>query len=82
MITKEQLKEKTIELLNNAHEEMVEKIDKAINSGCMDLENADNNYLLPKILVSALLKDMVFQYKPMGDTKKAEKEILNIYSLL
>lgn len=84
MITKRQLKAKTKELIKNSTKHMVENIDKAIASGAIDLNSYEDNYILPKILLCALLKEEMHQYKPLGDDRKKtmQKEIDNIYSLL
>ena len=80
MITKRQLKAKTKELIKNS----TKHIDKAIASGAIDLNSYEDNYILPKILLCALLKEEMHQYKPLGDDKKKtmQKEIDNIHSLL
>ncbi len=57
-------------------------IGKAIASGCMDIKGAENNYLLPKYLLSAIYREMSRQYAPLHADSKTKKEIDNIYTHL
>ena len=74
MITKRQLKTKTKELIKNSSKSMVENIDKAMASGAIDLNSYEDNYILPKILLCALLKEELHQYKPLGDDAKKKMQ--------
>ncbi len=79
-MTKNQLKAKTKEMLRSDLKEAYKLIDKAIVSGCMDIEGADNNYLLPKVLLNAIYKQHIWQRKPLH--KDETKQIDNIYRFL
>lgn len=80
---KEALKEKTIQLISDITASMVNNIDKAIESGSMDIENAEDNFILPKKLILALLKEEMEKTKPYHYDKKKlkmfEKEVENIW---
>jgi hypothetical protein len=45
----------------------------------MDIENAENNYRLPKNLLSAIYKEMSRQYMPLNSNKGEHKNCENIY---
>ncbi len=80
MITKEELIQKINELIKPNNSEMLGKIDIILNSNCIDLDDYDNNYLLPKIIFTALLIDASEKYEPFG--KEAKKEVRNILKFL
>ncbi len=80
----EDLKNRTKELLEDAFECALGKIDHAINSGGMNVEDAEDNYLLPKILAKALLQDAANSIaEPVGHRKKVfRREVDKIYALI
>lgn len=65
-ITKEQLNQKTHELLEEAVKTVKKKVEQAINSGALlPLDDYDNDYQLPKIIAYVILKDAAWQMKPL-----------------
>ena len=80
-MTKTELKKKTNALIKDAIKGMRKNIDKAILSGSMDIKGADDNYILPKTLLLALLQEEVNQFDGHGTDfyKKVKKESKNIY---
>ena len=75
---KDILKQRTEEILDNIINELKEKIDHVINSGCMDVDGAEDNYFLPKALASALLREGENLIgKPLGHEKRIFDEIVN-----
>jgi len=78
-MTTKQLKSKVMACIRNDKALIEKKIEKAIKSGCMDIDGAENNFILPKRLLSAIYKEMSFQYFPLSDQKEAKKEVENIY---
>lgn len=63
-------------MLNNSYKIMVENIQKALNSGAIDIENWDENInpmILPKSIVTAILENESTQYLCEGTC--FEKEI-------
>lgn len=78
-MTKAQLKKKINECLRDDKNHIQKYIDRAINSGCIDIEGAENNYLLAKIILSAVYKEMSRQYSPMDYNKQGKKDVENIY---
>ena len=80
---KEQIAELVKEMLNESHEAMIKKIDKVLNSGCVDVENwsKDNApMILPKCIVTAILQNESTQYEGKGTSfeKQVKKEVKNI----
>lgn len=76
MSKKEQIAELVKEMLNESHEAMIMKIDKVLNSGCVDVESwsRDNSpMILPKSIVIALLQNESNQYNCIGT--RFEKEV-------
>ena len=69
----EKLKENLLNIVND-------RIKKAAESGCIDFDKWDNNYLLPTIVFSAIGREIEHQFKPLN--KKHQKEVDNIYVFL
>ena len=63
-------------LTNNLENEL----DKILKSGCVELSKYEDDFILPKIVFSAMLKDGSFQFAPTG--KEYQKEIRNVYNFL
>lgn len=83
MITKEQLKEKTSKLINDAHESMLKNLDKVLeNEHIIDYEKYDNDFILPRMVLQGLLKEEAFQYKPLSIDRKGKLLIEQIYSAI
>jgi len=80
--TKEQVMKKVVELLNEfATGWGQEKAEKALSAGAVDLESAEDNYIVPKLMMSALGKELSHQYSLPSTygPRKAAKEVKNIY---
>lgn len=54
-------------------------IDGICSSGLVDLENAEENYRLPKQITCAICKQIYSDWHPLYDDRKAKKEIENIW---
>ena len=70
------IKDHTAYLLQESYKEMKRKIDKAINSGAIDIENWDPNtncMIIPKSILIAILESEADQYKGVGT--RFEKEV-------
>lgn len=80
---KEILRQHAEDILKGSYEAMLKKIDKAINSGALDVDNYDPNHnpmVLPKIIVKALLEDEATQYDAKGTSfeRQIKKEVKNL----
>ena len=71
------------EMLKNSHDAMVKKIDSALDSGALDIDNwtEDNApMVIPKIIITVLLEREANQYSCKGTSyeKEIKKEIDNL----
>ena len=88
MITKEQLKDKVMEMIPQVTEGMEKNLARLIADceSVVSLDDYEDNYLLPKMLLMALLQEEMFQYKTFSATRKeqlkCEKLINLLYTLL
>jgi len=65
--TKEQFLKKVDEMTGEEFKKWImEKAEKAFTSGAISGEDFEDNYLLPKIFMSALGEEIKFQYKPLN----------------
>lgn len=79
-MTKEQLKAKTLEMIEEGQKRIIADIDRAIASGSMDIEGAEDGYGLPRILYTALLENEKMRWQCEADIWK--KEVENIVTML
>jgi hypothetical protein len=71
---------KKIELLRAEMNECIDKtIEKAIHSGAIDIEGTEDNFLVPKIILSAVLSEVSWHVGPMSDEGKKEVENLKLF---
>lgn len=79
-MAKEDAKSKTLELAKEMFARVDGKIDKALNSGCIDLDAYQDDYVLPKIILYAIMMDLCDESKPL--LKKWQGEANNLYKFL
>lgn len=85
MITKEQTREKVENLIVDIQKHMTERLEQIINSGAINFEEYNNDYILPKMIIQALLQKEQNLYQfPKGfyNERKLKKEVKNIYNHL
>jgi hypothetical protein len=80
---KEKIKSLVEDMLNESHQAMLKKIDKAINSGVIDIDDWDENIsqmIIPKTILTAILKNESKQYEGKGTSfhKQVKKDSENI----
>lgn len=80
---KNKIKALVTDMLNQSHEAMSKKIDKALNSGAIDIDSWSESHspmILPKCIVTAILQDESTQYEGKGTSfeKDIKKEVKNI----
>lgn len=56
---------KVRELNKSFSEDLEKELDKILEAGCLDLSKYENDFILPKIVFSAILKSESFQFAPM-----------------
>lgn len=75
-MTKEQAALKTKELIGKMAFDMNENIEKALNSGAIDVADYGDDYELPKIILGALLREESFQWRMHTDEGRKAVENL------
>lgn len=75
-MTRKQAEKKISELIRNEKELFWKKVQKGLDSGALNLDSYDDNYLLPKIVMCAVHGEMEWQYTPL--TKEGKKEAKNL----
>jgi hypothetical protein len=56
-----------------------ERLEKFFRSRCVDIKDYDNDYILPKILMTAILRDLAYQWEPLHKEHKREVEQIRYY---
>ena len=81
-MTKKQIQKKTRQLIRESAQSMRKNIDRILLSGAVDITAYEDNYILPKMIICALLKEEQHQYKPLDNNKQMDKDIENMYLML
>jgi len=68
--TYDQLTMKIDELLKDARAEVHKEVRLLVSSGAVSLDDADDNYRLPKLLYIAALKRLAASYEPRNSADK------------
>lgn len=74
--TKDQFMAKVQEMVSELPEFIMERAEKAWNSGAFDPEKYEDNYLLPKIFMSAMGEEIKWQFKPLDKNSLKERDNL------
>jgi hypothetical protein len=75
-MTRKQFRSKCKELKRQVSQLIDNRIEKILNSGCIDLPSAPDDYALPKAFMSAIGGEIKFQFKP--HTKENQEISKNI----
>ena len=83
-MTKTQLRNYTNKLISEAVKGIRKNMEKAIASGSMNIQEAEDNYILPRSLLIALLNEEINQFDCSGTCyeKQVKKEAKNIYAMI
>ena len=82
-MTKEVCTEKVDELIGQAAESMKKNAKKLLSSGVIKFDDYSNDsYLLPKMIIRALLMEEENRFKPLLSNKQMDKEVQNMYAML
>jgi intein-encoded DNA endonuclease-like protein len=66
-MTRESFTQKVNEIMKDINKNMLpDRINKILTSGCIDLECAEDNYILPKAFICAFAREIEYQYKTLG----------------
>ena len=80
---RDKVKALAIEMIKNTQKSLEALVEKALNSGALDVDEWDensNSMLLPKCIVIAALEEEADQYKAKGTSfeKEMKKEVKNL----
>ena len=81
-MTRTQLRLKIGELILESNNMIWEKLEKLLKSGAIDLDAWEDNYVLPKLIMCAMAKEMQSQWKPLSNVKSHNNEIENFYAMM
>jgi len=75
-----QIKSLAYEMLEDSYGCMVDRVEKVLRSGAIDIDGWSGNMFLPKCIVKAILMDESLQYSARGTSfeKEVEKTVNNI----
>lgn len=76
-MTNAQLKQKVQKMFDEI--DIQKCVDKIIDSGCIDINNWDDDFRLPKIVLSVSLKELAFQYEPVDKSDKNEVSNIRLF---
>ena len=76
-MTENQLFMKIDELACKLPADVIKRYKRIKASGALNYEDYQDDYLLPKMLITAILRDLEFQYKPLAATNQQNKAIKN-----
>jgi hypothetical protein len=68
-MTENELFTKVDELARQLPQDVIQSAKKIRESGVVDIEPYENNYLLPKMMLSAILSGLSEEYKPFDKSK-------------
>ena len=75
-MTKDEFEVKLEDMLTKSISSLRKDGMKLFESGGIDPEEFENDYLLPKIILSVILKNLSFQYLPLSKEAKAQAKNL------
>ena len=77
---REKIKSLVLTMLEDSYDSMVRNIDKALDSGAIDVDGWDETMILPKCILTAVLEQESTQYSAKGTSfeKEVKKEVKNI----
>ena len=75
MTTKQALK-KVEEMINDDKDYLLQTCQRFLNSGAINKEKYEDNFVLPKIIYYAALQELMFQRKPLAPEHQKEAKNL------
>ena len=84
MITKESIKERVLSMIPKVAEGMTHNLDIMLSEceNVINLEAEEDNYIVPKMFIRALLKEEMFQYETYIEKKRQDKIVEQLYTLI
>lgn len=82
MTTKEDIREKTIELINDLPEWLPEKLDSLLRSGAIDFDSEPDTYTTPRLIMCALAREIEWQHRGCLRPNKKESARINQFAAM
>ena len=82
-LSKTECRKRTRAMIKSCSESMRSNLERVLMSGCVDVSSYDDNFVLPRAILLALLRQEIFNETPTAFSKykkQIEKEAENIYS--
>lgn len=76
-MTEDEFSERTMELIQSMRLNLFARVLEKVNSGAVDLENYENDYRLPKIVLTSVLNEARHWYKPTSEADLEELDNLD-----
>ena len=76
-MTKTQFRKKFNELKKTSNKRMTELAEKALASGAINLESWEDDYRLPKVVMTAVCSSLEWDWSPTSN-KELEAEVKNL----
>lgn len=77
--TKENVRAKVIELLDDIRPHLECKLEKLLGSGLITFEEEEGNWALPKDIIVAMAKEVEFQYSALYPKRGHKKRLDKIF---
>jgi hypothetical protein len=84
-ISQADCRKRVLELIEYSAERMRNNLERVFLSGAVELSSYEDNYILPKTILLALLKEELTQQTPpayFSKRKQMEKDAKNIYAMI
>jgi hypothetical protein len=75
-MTKESAMQKMKAMIEEHNKALIKECERLLNCGGVDVTNAEDNFLLPKVILHVALLNEAHQYRPLS--KEMEKEVKNL----
>jgi L-asparaginase II len=78
MQTHEQVHTKVHEMMQSLQSQVHDEVERLLVSGALDLEEASDDFRIPKLVYAATLRYLSTQYEPMAYDKSGQKTYKNL----
>lgn len=65
MATRKQITDKCNDIIENIDDMLKAKVQSALNSGALNIEEYNDDYIIPKAIISVALKSLADGYAPI-----------------
>lgn len=81
-MTRDQFLEKVEEIIPDINELIRKKANIMLASGAIDLASWENNYILPKLFIVAMGKEITLNYQLPNETIQHIRTINNMFNMM